>query len=303
MDILGLVSLIVSTAISIGVILIGYRIAKKAGEFKKATLNVSLMNQPLTRDPSIREVIFGYSSAGVDKNDLILYSLPIKISNDGELSAKNVRLGLDFPLFLRSGGFKADLLESMRMIGPYVKSEIKRNSSIHKGHEYVAYVIPEIGPQGQFTIEEPIDIAHASGIPFKIDSVSRDGVPFKVEGFVGWSARVNIRVSATDVAPVDCHFQVRSYQAQNKEELGKKIMKDETEDLREELSKIGAPEELVSTAYAPGVRKRTIVIMTRLKNIFKPKRHSTIKVSIHMGTPEDSEVLLIEPPKDYPRHL
>lgn len=302
MDVLSLISLIIGTAIGIAGIIIGvayaYRIAKKSGAFRKALLNISLMAQSLIRDPQFSEVIFGYPLDRVDEHDKILFVLPFEITNDGELSAKNVVVRLVFPLSLRCGGFDPDLIKFMKVHGAYEKSEIKRRSFTHAGFEHVDYVIPEIEPKGRVILEEAIDIAHASGMPFTVDAVSRDGVPLRVKGFLEWSVRVYIRVSATDMMPIDGHFQVRSYQAYDKEELGDRIMEHETKALREALSKMGASKEFVSEAHAPGVRKRGIVVIPKLRRTPKPEK-STIKGTIYIGEPENSEIRLVEPSKDY----
>lgn len=298
MDILNLISLVVGTAIGIGGILIGYKIAKKSGAFRQIMLDVSLMNQSLIRDPQFSEVIFGYS---VDEEDIALCILPFGIKNNGELSAKNVAIRFVFPLVIREFkglAFKDNLLDYMDIFGSYDKSEIKRRSYKYGGFQYVDYVIPEINPRQYVVIEEAIDITNASGMPFKVKAISKDGVPLEVNGHLGWLVQIDVGLSANDVEPIEGHFQVRSYQAQNREELGERIMKDETQVVREGLSKIGAPKEFISNAYAPGVSKKAIVIMPKLKKIPKPKEYSAIKRSIYQEEPEKSERWVVTPERD-----
>lgn len=288
-DMLNLISLVAGIAIGIAGIWIGYRIAKKSGAFRKVVLDVSLMSQSLIRNPQFEEVIFGYSVNEVDKDDIVLCILPFKISNSGELSAENIAVRFVFPLILRRGGFRDDLLEEMDILGAYDKSDIKRKSFIKEGFEYVDYLLPRINPGESAVIEEAIDITYASGIPFNVNTVTKDAVPIKVKGHVRWTTRTDLRVSAMNVAPLVGHFCVRSYQFQDQKELGKKIRDDETRNLREELSKIGAPEGFIQHVYAPFSK---IVIVPKLEKIPKTKKYSAIKGFVYIGEVEKSEMWL-----------
>ncbi|MDI6704492.1 MAG: hypothetical protein QME40_07470 [bacterium] len=294
MDILNLISLVVGTVISIAGIWIGYKIAKKSGAFRKVKLDISLMNQSLIPDPQFEQIIYGYS---VEENAIALCILPFMIKNAGELSAKNVNIRLAIPLGLRE--FKAsideeELFKRMDIFGGYDKSDIKRRAYKFGGVRHIDYVIPAINPRSSVVIEEAIDITNASGMPFKVNAISKDGVPLQVKGYLKWSApSIYVGVSATDVEPIGGYFWVRSYQVKDKEELGEKIMEDETQALREELSKIGAPKGFVSKVYAPGISKKAIVIIPKLEKALKPKAYATIKRPIYMEEPEKSERWLI----------
>ena len=294
MDIFNIISLVVGVIIGIAGILTGYKIAKKSGSFRKVELEISLMNQSLIPDPKFEQVIYGYS---IDEDAIALCLLPFKIKNNGELSAKDVTIRLVIPLVLREfKGFafkEEELLEYMGIFGPYDKSDIKRRSYKFGGFRYIHYVIPAIPPGSSSIKEEAIDITNASGMPFKVDAISKDDVPLQVEGRLKWSTQIYVGVSATDVVPLEGHFYVRSYQAQNKEELGEKIMKDETQALREELSKIGAPKEFVSKVYAPDISKKTIAIIPKMEKVPKPKEYAAIKKLIYIEEPEESERWLV----------
>ena len=290
MDILNLVSLVVGIIIGIASIWIGYKIARKSGAFRKVMLEISLMNQSLIPDSQFEQVIYGYP---VDENAIALCILPFKIKNNGELSAKDVTIRLIIPLVLREFkglAFKEEeFLEYMGIFGSYDKSDIKRRSYKFGGFRHIDYVIPAIGPKRSVVIEEAIDIINASGMPLKVNALSKDGVPLQVEGHLKWSTQIYVGVSATDVAPLEGRFNVRSYQVQSKEELGEKVMKDETQALREELSKMGAPKEFVSNVYAPGTNKKAIVIIPKLEKVSKPKEYESIKELIFIEEPEKSE--------------
>jgi hypothetical protein len=300
MDNLSTISLVVGTIIGLAGIFIGlagvlsgYKIAKKSGSFRKIELGISLWNHSLIPDPQFEQVIYGYS---IDEDAIALCILPIKIKNDGELSAKDVAIRLVIPLGLREFkglAFKEEeLLEHMDIYGRYDKSDIKRKSYKFGGFRHIDYIIPAIPPKSSAVIEEAIDITNASGMPFKTNAISKDGVPLQIEGCLNWSAQIYVKVSATDVEPLQEHFYVRSYPTQNKEELGDKIMEDETHALRKELSKIKAPKEFVSKVYAPGISKKSIVIMPKLNKVSKPKEYAAIKRSLYMEEPEKSEIWL-----------
>jgi len=294
MDILNIISLGVGIIIGLAGILSGYKIAKKSGAFRKIKLEISLWNQSLIPDPQFEQVIYGYS---IDEDAIALCILPFKIKNDGELSAKDVTIRLVIPLGLREFkglAFKEEkLLEYMSIFGRYDKSDIKRKSYKFGGFRHIDYVIPAIPPRSSAVIEEAIDITNASGMPFNVNAISKDGVPLQIKGYLNWSTQIYVGVSATDVAPLEEHFYVRSYQAQNKEELGEKIMEDETHALREELSKIKAPKEFVSKVYAPGISKKAIVIIPKLEKVTKPKEYAAIKRPIYIEEPKKSERWLI----------
>lgn len=299
MDILNLISLVVGTVIGAAGIWIGYRIAKKSGAFRKVVLDIRLMDQSLIRYPQLEEVIFGYP---IDHDDIAYCHLPFKIRNNGELSAKNVSIRLVFPLVLREFkglAFKDNLLDYMDILGFYDKSDVKRRSYKYGGFQYIDYVMPKIDPKESGIIEEVIDITNASGMPIKTNAVTKDGVPVEIKGYFNWLAGpVYVRVSADDIEPIEGHFHVRSYQAQNIEELKKKIMLGkETQALRKELAEIGAPKGLIENAYAPPVRK-AIVIMPKLEKIPKPKEYSAIKISIYQEEPEKSERWLVTPERN-----
>ena len=221
----------------------------------------------------------------MEENAIALCILPFMIKNDGELSAKNVNIRLAIPLVLRE--FKAsineeELFKQMNIFGRYDKSDIKRRAYKFGGYRYIEYTIPSLEPRTSAMIEEAIDITNASGMPFKVNAISKDGVPLQVEGCLKWSASsIYVGVSATDVEPIDGYFRVRSYQVKDKEELGEKIMEDETKALREQLSKRGAPKEFISNVYSPGIIRKTIIVMPKLEKVLKPKEYAAIKRSIY----------------------
>jgi len=273
-----------------------HRIARKSGAFRKVVFDVSLRNHSFIHDPQFSKVIFGCS---VNKGDGIICVLPFTISNDGELSAKNVAIRLVFPLVFKFGGFA--IFELGDILGSYDKSDIKRNSFKDESFEYVDYIIPEIQPKASIIIEEKIGITYSCNIPFKVDVTSIDGVPLQVEGSLAvspisiQSTQINVQVSATDVEPVQGHFKVRTYQSQDKEELGKKIIEEETEALREDLSRIGAPKKAVSGVYAPGVSEKTMVIIPKLRKIPKPKEYSDVKETVYIEEYKKSEMWIVAP--------
>ena len=272
----------------------GFRIAKKSGSFKKPILDVSLMNESLIREPEpLRQIIFGYSAA---QNDQVFCYLPFVICNDGELSAKGVIMDFAFPRALRSG-LSDDISYELKP-EVYDKSLTRRKSSDIGGFQHVIYTLPELNPGTCVRVEELIDVVHASGMLFKVDAVSKNGVPLQVKGTLDWYSKVYVNISATDVMPIRTDFQVRSYRARDKEELGKEIMKEETRALREELSKMeGIPEWFVSSAYAPGLRQKAVVVMPKLKKIAETKKGSAFEEEL-----EESERYFIksQPPAEAP---
>lgn len=299
MDILNLISLVVlvvGTIIGIAGIWVGYKIAKKSGAFRKVKLKFFLWNHSLIPDPQFEQIIYGYL---VEENAIALCILPFMIKNDGELSAKNVNIRLAIPLVLRE--FKAsineeELFKRMNIFGRYDKSDIKRRAYKFGGYRYIEYIIPSLEPRTSAIIEEAIDITNASGMPFKVNAISKDGVPFQVEGYLKWSApSIYVGVSATDVKPIDGYFWVRSYQVKDKEELGEKIMENETKALREKLSKKGVPKEFISNVYSPGIIRKTIIVMPKLEKklekVLKPKEYP----AIYMEDSEKSERWLFIP--------
>ena len=288
-----LIALVVSTTIGIVGILIGVKIAKKSGSFREVILDVSLMGKSLIRDPQFSEIIYGFA---VSKGDIIICILLFKISNYGKLSAKNAFIRLAFPLSLRPPSIEEGF--GCRILGPYGKSDVKRKSFKHKGYRYIDYVIPEINPGERVEIEEGINITHACGrTPVKVDFISKDGIRGQATCKVRWrSLPIHVQLSATDVTVFESCFHVRSYQAQDKEELERKIMEDETQNLREKLSKMKIPKETILKAYAPGVSKKTTVIMPKLKKIPWPKQYSAIKRSVYIEEPEESKKWIVVPP-------
>ena len=287
MDIINLISLVVGTAIGISGILIGYKIAKKSGAFRKVVLDVSLMNQSLTYDPQLKEVIFGYP---VSQNDIAYCYLPFEISNNGELSTHNVYVTLAFPLLLVPGLDDDNVKLDIKFVD---HSGVKRSSFEFKGRWYVTYKISQIDPGRSVRIGELIDIVRASITPFKVDGISKDGVPYQATCHLEYRSQIHVQVSATDIAPLGGHFCVRSYQAKNREELKKKIVWEETQVLRKRLAEIGAPKEIIENLYAPGVNAKAIVIMPELKKIPKPKECSAIKGLVYIEEHEKSKVWLI----------
>jgi len=287
-DLISLITNIVIGLVCAGIgVWAGFKIAKKSGSFKKPELDVSLMNESLLRGPEpLRQIIFCYSVA---EHDMAFCNLPFAIRNNGELSAKDVIIDLAFPRALRTG-LSDDNIQYELNPKVYDKSLVRRESSDIGGFQHVVYTIPQINPGIPIIINELIDIVHASGMSFKVDAVSKDNVPFEVRGSVEWSSKVYMIISATDIMPITAEFQVRSYQAQDKEELGTKIMEEETRALRQELSKIpNIPERLVSSVYAPGLCQKAVVIVPKLKRIAKTK-----KGLVFEEEPKESEKYFIE---------
>lgn len=285
-------SLLITIAVALLCVLIGiwggFKIAKKSGSFNKPLLDVSLMNESLLRESKpLKQVIFGYS---VNDHDIANCRLPLRISNDGDLSAKEVIIELIFPKFLKIGQ-SDDVVHYELTPDIYDKSLMTRKSSDMSGFHHVWYTFPRINPGQSLRIYELVDVVRASGVPFKVDAVTKDVVPITVEGRVVWSSRIHICISATDIPVVRTHFEIRSYQGQNKEEVGKKLMEEETRVLREWLFKNvkNAQKEVIESLYASGLRKKAMIVIPKLRKITEAENRG-----YYEEVPEESERYIIE---------
>jgi len=304
MDALGVISLVVGSAIGAAGILVGYRIAKQSGAFKRVKLDILLMSQSLTHEPQTNRVVFGGS---VDDKAQVLCFLPFAVRNRGELSAKNVRLRLIFPLGVRASFDERAVFEEASLLGVYTKSDLRRNTFDNEGHRYVDYMFPEVPPNGFVGTEEPIQLSpFLTGIPLSVRAVSKNGVPLRVKGHLQTKATIVVAASAENVETISTQFDVEFWSARNKEELSKKLMEQETEALREELvqkyeSKLPERkrkqfrEEVVSQVFADSVRGRTIVVMPKLHTSEKSRKGSP---SVYIEELEESSRWLISPPRN-----
>ena len=251
-----------------------FKIAKKAGSFRKPMLDVWLMNEPLSREREpLIQVIFGYSA--VD-DDAIFCRLPFMITNIGQLSAKDVIIIMDFPRILKFG--VSDDLPYKLEPKVYDESLVRRQSSDIGGFKHVIHTFPDIKPGQGIGIEEVINVTGASGMrSFKVDAIRKDGVPLEIGGSFEWiSDKTHVTVTATDTTPIHAAFQVRSCCARDEEELKKKIMLEE--------------ENLMQKMRTLRVRHKAFIVMPKLKKIRKSKKRSVL-----LEEPQESERYVIEP--------
>ena len=285
------ISIIIATIIGVTSIWWANRIVKKSGGYKKVSLDILVFGHSLIQEQEFSEVIFGYSA---DKPGKILCFLNFIVANNGEISGKNVHVRFCFPKALRGGeGFGDEISKSIAIHGIYDKSELKRKSHIRNGFECVDYLIPELSPKTGALIQEPIDIVNASGAQYDIETKLKDGVKKTLRVNLGWISKIEAEVSATDIEFIKGFFQVRSYEANTKEDLSRKIMEEETKFVREELKKINAPENFVSKIYAPGLRNNTIVIFPKLERIKNQKNKNKSK-DVYIENNKESKRWLIK---------
>jgi len=283
---------VVGIVVAVAGVLVARRIAERSGAFRKAELGISLMGQSLVPKPEFRDLIFGYSA---EDDDLVVCLLPFELTNKGELSAKNVSMRLVFPMTL----LPPTDLEAYEVKGLYDKSEIKSKSFESQGRRFVDYSFPELpAGGGNAGVEQAIAITYGLGIPFAVDAVSKDGVPLRVEGRVEWTAPVLVRVWATDVLPLEASFTLKCYRARDRGELGEKVMGAATSAVRDKLSEIGAPNDFVSSVFAPGVAEPAILVMPKLNKIPKLRENMWVKGALYFEEPEESERWLLSPPRD-----
>lgn len=281
-----------------------YVIKKKSGAFRRVELDILLMDQSLTRE-SLR-IAFGYPV--IDEKAVVVCILPFGIHNRGELSAKNVHFRLIFPLGIKAAINEGKVFEQMSVMGPYKKSDLRRNTSDDNNYRYIDYVFPEIHPKTSAGVEEGIHLHPLLvGIQVPVEVTTKDGIPLKLETHVlVKKATITVELSAENVEPVIAQFDVEVYSAQNNEELNKKIMEQETKFFREILvQKYGNwlpehkreefRENFVSKAYADSVRERTIAVMPKLDKIEVLRKDYS---AVYWENPEESSRWLIHPRKE-----
>jgi hypothetical protein len=302
-----LVSLLIGSAIGAGSIGIAYLIAKRSGAFRKVRFNISLMDRSLFPAPEFSEVAFG---CPVDDNALVICYLPFRISNHGQLSARNVTIRFAYPSGIRP--FRHDILQDMELFGPLYKSDIRRQAFELEGRKIVDYLIPVIHPgkESGVLIEEGIDINFQSALsaPFVFGATTKDRIPLQVTARLNLLARIDVRVAAEDVAPLECHFGIRCYRVEDERELAEKIAQDETETFRENLrqqfySRIKVPqdkrkdvEQFISKAYPRDISKAMILVMPKLIKVpMSKEEYSTIKRPLYAEEVKRSVRWLIAP--------
>lgn len=309
MDVFNIVSLVVGSAIGLAGIMAGYRIAKKSGAFKRAELDISVMNQSLTREPQTNRVVFGCL---VDEKALVVCLLPFMIHNRGELSAKNVHFRLIFPLGIRASFDEVAVFEKASLMGAYTKSDLRRNTFDNEGYRYVDYMFPEVPPKGFVGTEEGIQLSpYLTGLRIPVKVVSKDGIPLEVETRVQAKAAITVQSSAENVEPITAQLDVEVYPARNEEELNEKIAEQETEALREELvqkyesqmpehKRKKFREDFVYKAYPDGIRRRTIAVMPKLYKLETSREGFS---AVYWEKPTESSRWVISPPRSVERIL
>lgn len=321
MDTLNLVLPVISVVIAITICIVGtwfgYKFVKNSGGFRKVALDVTMLNQALfdpeashntltglsvwnpkriSRRSPVEEIIFGYSTNSLDK--AICY-FPLSIRNNGQLSARNVTVTLKVPLGLRLD----DMFLTFELVpAVFDQSAFTRVSVDDQGFQYTTYTIPQLNPRTTLTINEPIIVSNTS-MTTDVDAITKDKVPITVKVEVTWKGIIDIQISATDVAPLFRRVFVGAYQAKDVHTLVDQLMEAETKAYRNELRSLEVPEDFAEKAYAPGIRKMTVLIISHLEEVPKPNEFQTIEWSVYQENLDKSERYLIAPKSKSIRRL
>lgn len=280
-----IIGLVITTALSVYAVRYQRKVAE-ASVFTKAVLEVVVMGQRLIPNSEFSEIDFGYS---VGKDDIVFCVIPFAIRNTGELSAENVQVRLSFPLALRGGESLMKNVKFEQIMGAYDKSDIKRRAYRHESSEYVDYLLPEIGPHQTCMLEEPIDVTYSSSIPMKVDAVSKDKVPLTIELDFLVSSRVDVGVSAKDIAPASGHFFVRAFATKDMKELQAKVTEDRVKALTEMRD-----DPQAFKRNLPDLLKNAIAVTPELRKVPKPKKGPQIKGTAYMEEPKQSKRALLQ---------
>lgn len=186
------------------------RHSRKIGELRRARLSVSLFRLELIPKKDVNELVFALGDRIRHAHDKAFCVVRFEVSNIGDLTARDVRLRIAWPVALREAVENAELKYSA--VGVSSEADFKHGTQADPPYYYTTHSIPSLDPHDAFRVDELVEVAHASELPMDIEAEDADGLPIKVRLVVRLSMLpVVVTIRALDQPPETAFFTVRSY--------------------------------------------------------------------------------------------
>jgi len=239
----------------------------------------------------IKEVAFGYS---VKEGARVFCAIPFVVDNNGDADAIDVHLRVTMPANVSAYGLTK--INTKKMIGDLEASGVRRKSYEYENHWVIDYTIPRISPGTGAAMDELVDVTYSASAEFNVNAVTRDKVPVTVRVNVPLVSEVGVSIWASDTKPRSNSFVIRSYQTTDEKEIGKRIMQERQESLKEELRKLDEGEAVEGVRPVDLLRKAMVVI-PELQKVGEPEPSETKKhyTALYVERSEHSERWIMNP--------
>ncbi len=284
---IGITALILAIAIAIWQNHKSKKIAEVSGALKKVDLDITLFGHSLLKKRSFEEIVYGHS---VNKGDMIYCNLPIRIVNNGNKSAHNIILKIEFPKILRAG------LENNISLNAQGgdESDVRLNTYEEGDYEYATYRLPELGPGGHIIVKEIIIITHAETLAFRLAKNLKKEIGNRTKFIASVNTKIRLNLGVRDEKSLKVDFGVRVYPTAEKAELLKIFSRIESNENSVMFPEYGITIQFKNIGYRP-INNNALVIIPKLKKEPKPKEYSHRKESVYYEVLDESDRFLISP--------
>lgn len=179
-----------------------YRLNKKNAT-KKPNLTLNIYDSESRRNVNFKTDYF-IVAGNLSPERILRMPLIITLRNNGDKTAKNITMEMNYSKRLRGGGL------AIAEIAPRGFSKENSPKVFENRHfQTVRFEIDFLTPEQPFDICDSITIPEETRLEGEVSCVSRDGVPFKMDYQLCWANRIDFTVYQDDYPPISGSFAIR----------------------------------------------------------------------------------------------
>ena len=198
---------ITTTILTVITIILSYQnnrlqktISTEQGVFRKPSLTISIFNSERRKKSNFIPHYFIVAGKLPSKGFLSL-PLIINVKNEGEKSAKEIKLALRYPKRLRGGGAKIEPADDYS----------KERSPKYINDSNFQIALHEIGtltPNEELIINDVITINEATFLKYNVDVVTKDNVPVIIPVEISWFNNIDYTIYQDDIVPISGSIKI-----------------------------------------------------------------------------------------------
>lgn len=191
---------------------------RRVGAFRKSDLHVKVLLSDLLPEQGFDEILFALGSSVKNTRDRAFCIVTFLISNEGDLSAKDVRLRVAWPAALMESVKRLDLERYQK--GKSTVSGYEREAYTDDGYEHIVYRFSSIDPGSTAQLLEHVEVASVSEGPLCNSGETAHGSPHSTGTEPSRQmAPIHVFLQATDQTKQHASFAIRSVRQQSVDEI------------------------------------------------------------------------------------
>jgi len=257
-------------------------------ERQRPQLALMLFSHQLGPGEEAHELIYMLGHRKLKAQDSVICDARFGIRNNGEVTARGIRLTIAWPLALKESVEQPGVEVVAK--GPACDESYHSSVDIQAPYHYRTHFIDSIDPGDEIGVVDKIEVAHASGFPFDVEAETADGAPVKASLFVQLRMQPAYAVlRAHDMVPRTYSFTVRSFSVEKPHEVAKELRARTIADASES---------------GEGRWVQALLVRPELTRLPKPKELKVSEVDIYVQQKPNSGIWMLsrwEKTADHPR--